>query len=225
MPVIHAAWSNSALSNILPSKHLNTSEENLAPKQVQALQHIIIPVMWMSEAEVRAAPFSFCLGQCRGGGVFLLTSPEGGWLSLSRGVYWRCETASVCYTPLCYTPHSGTNSCLFRLSKVAHLTASVKLVLRPLQDQSRKCLSTALLWYCKTPDSGHHVHLYTPNRSAFIPTPTLPSGVNIEFGPCVFNMCTLVMPYFQGLLLHIYILHIYSIYLFIYGYMDGGAAH
>lgn len=97
---------------------------------------------------------------------------------------------------LCYTlepsftaaPHSGTNSCLFRLSKAAHLTASVKLVLRLLQDQSRKCLSTAHLWFCKTPDSGHHVHLFTPNRPAFIPTPTLPSGVNIEFGPCIINV-------------------------------------
>lgn len=110
-------------------------------------------------------------------------------------------------------PHSGTNSCLFRLSKVADLTASVKLILRLLQDQSRKCLSTALLWYCKTPDSGHHVHLFTPKRSAFFPTPTFPSGVNIGFEPCIFNMCSLVILYFQVLLLHIYILHIYSIYL------------
>lgn len=125
VPLIHAAWSNSALSNILPSKRLNTSEENPAPKQVQALQHIIIPVMWMSEAEVRAAPFSFWLRQCGGvgRGVFLLTSPEGGCLSLSRGMYWWCETA--CYTldttfihscpsqwnqlPSVYTFQSGTS--------------------------------------------------------------------------------------------------------------------
>lgn len=63
---------------------------------------------------------------------------------------------------------------------------------------------------------------FTPNRSAFFPTPTLPSGVNIGFGPCIFNMCSLVIPCFHMLLLHIYILHIYSIYLSIYGYMDGG---
>lgn len=37
---------------------LNTSEDDPGPKQTPALKHIIISVMWVTEAEVRAAHFS-----------------------------------------------------------------------------------------------------------------------------------------------------------------------
>lgn len=56
---------NPPAMKILSSPSWNTSEDNPGHKQILALKHVILPVMWMTEAEVREASFPLRLGETR----------------------------------------------------------------------------------------------------------------------------------------------------------------